>query len=109
MLRVGLTGGIASGKTTGGAMFVELDCHLIDSDQIRREIRGVKGFGDYATATMMARTGRYDFVPIDSAYMEFVTRWHFNGTKPSRREAEAVYESWGRWKHLAYWLQRCDD
>ncbi len=85
------------------------DDHLIDSDQIRREIRGIKGFGDYATATIMALTGRYDFVPIDSAYMEFVTRWHFNGTKPTRREAEAVYESWGRWKHLAYWFQRFDD
>ena len=38
MLRVGLTGGIASGKTTVGAMFVELGCHLIDSDQITHEL-----------------------------------------------------------------------
>ena len=38
MLRVGLTGGIASGKTTVGAMFVELGCHLIDSDQIAHEL-----------------------------------------------------------------------
>jgi dephospho-CoA kinase len=38
MLRVGLTGGIASGKTTVGAMFVELSCHLIDSDQITHEL-----------------------------------------------------------------------
>ena len=32
MLRVGLTGGIATGKSTAGQMFVELGCHLIDSD-----------------------------------------------------------------------------
>jgi dephospho-CoA kinase len=38
MLRVGLTGGIASGKTTVGAMFVELGCHLIDSDKITHEL-----------------------------------------------------------------------
>ena len=38
MLRVGLTGGIASGKTTVGAMFVELGCRLIDSDQITHEL-----------------------------------------------------------------------
>ncbi len=38
MLRVGLTGGIASGKTTVGAMFVELGCHLIDSDRITHEL-----------------------------------------------------------------------
>jgi len=34
MLRVGLTGGIATGKSTAGAMFVERGCHLIDSDEI---------------------------------------------------------------------------
>ena len=38
MLRVGLTGGIAAGKTTVGQMFVELGCHLIDSDQITHRL-----------------------------------------------------------------------
>jgi len=38
MLRVGLTGGIATGKSTIGAMFVELGCHLIDSDQITHQL-----------------------------------------------------------------------
>jgi dephospho-CoA kinase len=38
MLRVGLTGGIATGKSTIGAMFVELGCHLIDSDQITHRL-----------------------------------------------------------------------
>ena len=34
MLRVGLTGGIATGKSAVGRMFVELGCHLIDADRI---------------------------------------------------------------------------
>jgi dephospho-CoA kinase len=38
MLRVGLTGGIATGKSTVGRMFVELGCHLIDSDEITHEL-----------------------------------------------------------------------
>lgn len=38
MTRVGLTGGIGSGKSTVGAMFVELGCHLIDSDRITHEL-----------------------------------------------------------------------
>jgi len=38
MLRVGLTGGIATGKSTAGEMFVELGCHLIDSDEISHEL-----------------------------------------------------------------------
>ncbi len=38
MLRVGLTGGIATGKTTVGQMFVDLGCHLIDSDEIAHKL-----------------------------------------------------------------------
>ncbi|HEY2382626.1 MAG TPA: dephospho-CoA kinase [Terriglobia bacterium] len=38
MLRVGLTGGIATGKSTAGVMFVELGCHLIDSDRITHQL-----------------------------------------------------------------------
>lgn len=38
MLRIGLTGGIATGKTTVGLMFAELGCHLIDSDQITHQL-----------------------------------------------------------------------
>ena len=38
MVKVGLTGGISTGKTTVGAMFVELGCHLIDSDRITHEL-----------------------------------------------------------------------
>ena len=81
----------------------------VDSDIVRREILAVKGFGEYATATIMALTGRYDRVPIDTAYMDFVTRRYFGGVRPPRQAAEAVYESWGKWKHLAYWFERFAD
>lgn len=38
MLLIGLTGGIASGKTTVSNMFVKLGVHLIDADIIARDI-----------------------------------------------------------------------
>src|SRR5581483_2224243 len=38
MLRVGLTGGIASGKSVVGDMFVRLGAHLIHADQIAHEL-----------------------------------------------------------------------
>jgi dephospho-CoA kinase len=38
VLRAGLTGGISTGKTTAGLMFVELGCHLIDSDRITHQL-----------------------------------------------------------------------
>jgi dephospho-CoA kinase len=38
LLKVGLTGGIASGKSTVGAMFVKLGAHLIQADEIAHEL-----------------------------------------------------------------------
>ena len=38
MLRVGLTGGLASGKTTAGGMFAELGAHVLSADDIAREL-----------------------------------------------------------------------
>src|SRR4051812_36742299 len=38
MLRVGLTGNIATGKSTVGTMFVALGCYLVDSDAITHQL-----------------------------------------------------------------------
>ena len=38
MLRVGLTGSIAVGKSFVAAVFVELGCHVLDADQTAREV-----------------------------------------------------------------------
>ena len=55
MLRVGLTGGIASGKSTVGGMLREFDCPVLDADTLGHELleRGqeareevVREFGD---------------------------------------------------------------
>lgn len=37
-MNIGLTGGIASGKSTVSKMLVELGAHLVDADQIAREV-----------------------------------------------------------------------
>ncbi|XP_002741436.1 dephospho-CoA kinase domain-containing protein-like [Saccoglossus kowalevskii] len=55
MFLIGLTGGIASGKSTVAEMFKELGCTILDADQIAREVvqpnkpawkKIVKYFGD---------------------------------------------------------------
>jgi dephospho-CoA kinase len=42
-VRLGLTGGIGSGKSTVGGMFVSLGAALIDADQIARDVTGPRG------------------------------------------------------------------
>jgi len=38
MLRIGLTGGIASGKSTVGAMLLDRDCQVLDADVLTHEL-----------------------------------------------------------------------
>src|SRR5207245_10098617 len=40
MLQVGLTGGIATGKSTVSRLFVECGAHLVDADVLAREVVG---------------------------------------------------------------------
>jgi len=48
MLRVGLTGGIASGKSTVAAMLRELDCPVLDADTLGHELleQGQEAFNE---------------------------------------------------------------
>ena len=50
MLRVGLTGSIAVGKSFVAATFIELGCHVLDADQTAREVVVPGSPGLYAVA-----------------------------------------------------------
>jgi dephospho-CoA kinase len=54
MLRIGLTGGIGSGKSTVAARFAELGAVLIDADVLAREVVGV---GTPGLARVVSRFG----------------------------------------------------
>jgi len=55
LLRVGLTGGIASGKSAVGKMFLHLGAHLIQSDEVARDLMQP---GSAVYAEVVRRFGR---------------------------------------------------
>ena len=59
-LVVGLTGGIASGKSLVGAMFVKLGAALVDTDVVARE---VVALGEPGLAAVTAKFGRVVLLP----------------------------------------------
>lgn len=81
---------------------------LTDSDlptrELERELRGIRGVGPYAAATLLMLLGRYDVLAVDSVFRSFVADRYFGGETPEDEEARAVYEDWGRWRYLAYWF-----
>lgn len=88
----------------------ELDLEgLLHSDMptadLKKELLAIKGVGPYAAATLLMLIGRYDEIGYDTVFRDFVSRRYFNGERPPPREMMAVYDDWGAWRYLAYWLE----
>src|SRR5687768_15900858 len=65
MLRVGLTGSIAVGKSFVTSVFAELGCHVLDADQTAREVvapgaAGLKAVADAFGEDVLAPDGTLD-------------------------------------------------
>lgn len=73
--------------------------------EIRRRLKAIKGVGDYAAASMLMLLGRYDEIPMDTVFRDFVSRRYFAGGPVDPKEAAGIYADWGRWKALAYWFE----
>lgn len=85
-LRLGLTGGIGSGKSTVGQMWVSQGAALIDADQIARDVTGPGG----AAIEAIRNTFGPDFVDATTGAMD---RARMRAVAFSRPEARAQLEA----------------
>lgn len=85
-MRVGLTGGVASGKSTVSAMLRELGAVIIDADQLAREVvaRGTPGL-----AAVVAEFGDGVLTPSGDLDRPAVAEIVFND-EAARRRLEAI-------------------
>lgn len=77
----------------------------IPTAELKKKLLGIKGIGNYAAATLLMLLGRYDELPTDTVFRDFVSKSYFKGRKVSDKKAQAVYKNWGKWKYLAYWFE----
>ena len=106
--RAGRLADFARAIVGGELLLDEWEDGGLATEDLTARIGGVRGFGPYCVATLLALLGRYERLPVDSEFVAHVTKGHFNGERPTKREAESVYEDWGRWKHLAYWFEELE-
>jgi dephospho-CoA kinase len=85
-LRVGLTGGIGSGKSTVLAMLAELGAAVIDADAISR---GTTAVGGGAIAAIAQRFGA-DFITPEGALDRERMRAHVYADPQARKELEDI-------------------
>lgn len=95
-LLAGLTGGIATGKSTVSAMFAHLGCRVIDADQLAREVVAP---GQPAYAAIVAEFGREVLLP--DGYLDRKRLGAIVFADPDRRKRlEAITHPAIRLRHL---------
>ena len=97
MFSVGLTGGIASGKSLVGAMFVKLGASLIDTDVVARE---VVALGEPGLAAVAAEFGPRVLLPSGELNRPAVRSLVF-ADEAKRRRLEAILHPLIRARTLA--------
>lgn len=69
----------------------------------------IKGIGPYAAASLLALLGRYDYIGVDTWARKLVSKEFYDGEPVSDKQVQSAFDSFGRWRALAYWFYRWDD
>jgi N-glycosylase/DNA lyase len=72
---------------------------------LKKELKKVKGVGDYAAENLLKLIGRFDGLALDSWLRGQFYKTHNNGRKCKDKKIERFYGKFGDWKGLAIW---CD-
>ncbi len=77
----------------------------LPTDELFKQMRGVKGIGPYAAGNIMKLIGRYDYLGLDSWVRAKYYELHRKGRKVKDSTIEKHYEPYGKWRGLIFWLE----
>ena len=77
----------------------------LPTKELKKEMKSIKGVGDYAAENLLKLVGRYDGLALDSFLRGGFYKKHNGGTACNDKEIELFYEKFGDWRGLAIW---CD-
>jgi 3-methyladenine DNA glycosylase/8-oxoguanine DNA glycosylase len=97
-------GELASAVVEGRLDLTAFEAPEKPTELLHRELRQLKGVGNYAAATILMLLGRYEHLAIDSELRSFATKKYFPDQVPTEAQIRQVYAPWGRWQYLAYWF-----
>ena len=73
--------------------------------ELKREMKRVKGVGEYAADNLLKLLGRYDCLALDSWVRATFSRLHHKGRTADDRKIAHHYARFREWRGLALW---CD-
>jgi N-glycosylase/DNA lyase len=74
-------------------------------DELLKEMKRVKGVGNYAAENLLKLVGRYDGLALDSWTRAQFTRLRNNGRRASDQKIARFYSRFNSWRGLVLW---CD-
>ena len=77
----------------------------LPTPELKKEMKKVKGVGDYAAENLLKLVGRYDGLALDSWLRSEFYKKHNKEKVCSDKKIEKHYKKFGDWKGLAIW---CD-
>lgn len=77
----------------------------LNTKDLMKEMKKIKGVGNYAAENLLKLVGRYDGLALDSFLRSEFYKKHNKTLVCSDKEIEKFYEKFGHWRGLAIW---CD-
>ncbi|MCB2204115.1 hypothetical protein KQI65_05145 [bacterium] len=76
----------------------------LPSPELYRELRAIKGVGEYAASNLLKLLGRFDKLGLDSWCRSKFADIHNNGSPVADEAIEAYYAPFEEWKGLVMWM-----
>lgn len=81
----------------------------LSTPDLVKEIKGVKGAGNYAAENLLKLLGRYDGLALDSWTRAKFFKVRNNGRKANDKKIERYYSRFKEWRGLALWCDVTQD
>jgi len=81
----------------------------LPTPELIKEMKSVKGVGDYAAENLLKLVGRYDGLALDSWTRAKFVRVRNNGRKASDKKIAGFYSRFNSWRGLALWCDMTRD
>jgi 3-methyladenine DNA glycosylase/8-oxoguanine DNA glycosylase len=79
------------------------------TDLLKREMKRIKGVGDYAAENMLKLIGRYEGLALDSWVRAKFSRMHNKSRAADDKKIARYYSRFAPWQGLALWCDMTRD
>jgi N-glycosylase/DNA lyase len=101
---------VLADRVASGELDVESWLHSpLTTEELMKEMRGVKGVGPYAAENLLKLLGRYDGLALDSWTRAKFFSVRNNGRKTTDKKIARYYSRFKEWRGLALWCDMTRD